>query len=245
MELTTATVLVTGSNRGIGRSLVRALLDVGAPRVYATSRSGEVPIDDDRVVPLVLDVTDPASVEAAASVADDVDIVVNNAGVTSGQSLLTGDLDVMRREMDTNHWGPLIVTRAFAPTLARRGGGVVVTLTSALALATYPGAGSYSASKAAAWSTADGLRIELATQGTRVLTAFLGATDTDMMAGYDIPMNDPADVATAVLRAIEAGDDEVFADDTSVTAKALLSASVSERYPFLVRGTEQGATSTR
>ncbi|GAA2066032.1 SDR family oxidoreductase [Williamsia deligens] len=245
MELTTATVLVTGSNRGIGLALVRAFLDAGAARVYASSRSGAAPVDDERVVPLTLDVTDAASVENAARLADDVDIVVNNAGVTAMQSLLTGDLDAMQREMDTNFWGPLRVTRALAPTLARRGGGVVVTVASALSLITVAQAGSYSASKAAVWSASDGLRLELADQGTRVITAFLAATDTDMMAGADIPKNDPADVAAAILAAIRDGSDEVFVDDDSRAAKAGLSAPVDVRYPGLAqtrraRASDQG-----
>ncbi|WP_299571442.1 SDR family oxidoreductase [uncultured Williamsia sp.] len=233
MELTNATVLVTGSNRGIGLSLVHAFLDAGAARVYATSRSGAVSVDDERVVPLTLDVTDPDSIDAAARVADDVDVVVNNAGITAMQSLLTGDVDAMRREMDTNFWAPLSVTRAFAPTLARRGGGVVVTVASALSMITVAQAGSYSASKAAVWSASDGLRLELAEQGTRVMTVFLAATDTDMMAGADMPKNDPADVAAAIVRGVRDGTHEVLVDDDSRAAKASLSASVGERYPEL------------
>ena len=249
MELTSASVLVTGSNRGIGLALVRAFLDAGAARVYASSRSGAAPVDDERVVPLVLDVTDDDSVAAAAvRLADDVDIVVNNAGVTAMQSLLTGDVAAMQREMDTNFWGPLRVTRAFAPTLARRGGGAVVTVASALSLITVVQAGSYSASKAAVWSASDGLRLELADQGTRVITAFLAATDTDMMAGADIPKNDPADVAAAILTAIRDGSDEVFVDDDSRAAKAGLSAPVDVRYPGLAearraRASDQGLES--
>jgi len=233
MNLENSTVLITGANRGIGAALVSAALDAGARRVYATSRSGRPPIEGDRVVGLALDVTDPASVGAAAEAATDVSVVVNNAGVAARQHLLTGDLGQMRLEMETNFWGPLLVTRAFAPALARAGGGAVVTVASVLAMISFEGAGSYATSKAAAWSANDGLRLELADQGTQVVTAFLASTDTDMMSGWDVVKNDPADVAAAIFTAVQDGADEVFVDDDSRTAKEALSSSVAVRYPDL------------
>ena len=233
MNLQNSTILITGANRGIGAALVHAALDAGARRVYATSRSGLTPVDDDRVVGLALDVTDPASVAAAAETATDVSLLVNNAGVAARQGLLTGDLDQMRLEMETNFWGPLLLTRAFAPALARAGGGAVVTVASVLAMTSFEGAGSYAASKAAAWSANDGLRLELAGQGTQVVTAFLASTDTDMMSGWDVFKNDPADVATAILTAVREGADEVFVDDDSRTTKENLASPVAIRYPDL------------
>ena len=228
-----STILITGANRGIGAALVHAALEAGARRVYATSRSGRPPVDDDRVVGLALDVTDPTSVAAAAEKATDVSVLVNNAGVAARQQLLTGDLDQMRLEMETNFWGPLLLTRAFAPALARAGGGAVVTVASVLGMISFEGAGSYAASKAAAWSANDGIRLELAGQGTQVVTAFLASTDTDMMSGLDVVKNDPADVAAAILTAVREGADEVFVDDDSRATKDALSSSVAVRYPDL------------
>jgi short-subunit dehydrogenase len=137
--------------------------------------------------------------------------------------------------MDANFWGPVLVARAFAPQIARRGGGTIVDVASALAMVSIAGAATYAASKAALWSVSDGLRLELADQHVHVVTAFLAATETDMMAGWDGAMNTPAHVAGAILDGIRDGADEVFVDDDSRAVKASLSASVGERYPDLAR----------
>ena len=197
MQLDNAVVLVTGANRGIGAEFVAQLKQRGAAKIYAASRDGAVDVEG--VEAIRLDVTDPAQIEAVAAAAGDVQVLINNAGISTGTSVLSGDLAVVRREMDTNFWGPLLVTRAFTPALARAGGGAVVTVASVLAMTAFEGAGSYAASKAAAWSANDGIRLELAGQGTQVVTVFLASTDTDMMSGWDVFKNDPADVAAARL----------------------------------------------
>ena len=114
-QIAGATALVTGGNRGLGRAIVQELLDRGAAKVYATSRS-PFTFDDDRVVTLVVDVTDDASVAAAAEAADDVSILVNNAGIYGNTPLLTAPLEEIQSEFDTNFFGILRATRAFAPT---------------------------------------------------------------------------------------------------------------------------------
>ncbi|GAB3460457.1 SDR family oxidoreductase [Kineococcus endophyticus] len=224
---TTTTALVTGANRGIGRATAAELLARGAT-VYAAARRPES-IDLPGVTPVALDITDPASVAAAAELASDVDLLVNNAGISTGGTLL-GDLDAVRAEMDVNFWGTLSMVRAFAPVLAANGGGTVVNVASALSWFAFPGAGSYAVSKAANWNMSNALRIELAGQGTHVVSVHLGAADTDMMKGYEGPMTAPADVATRMLDGVAAGAFEVVVDDWSEMVKASLAKDPREFY---------------
>ncbi|MBB1156770.1 SDR family oxidoreductase [Amycolatopsis dendrobii] len=230
MQIAGSTALVTGAGRGLGAHFVRALLDRGAAKVYATSRR---PVDLEGAVSLPLDVTDPGSVAAAAAAAPDVDLLINNAGIASFTDLVTGDLDAIRREMETNFFGPLRVIRAFAPGLKN---GAILNVLSALSWATYPGSAGYAASKSAAWSMTNSVRLELLAQHTLVSGLVMASTDTDMMASFDIPKNDPADVVRAALDGVEAGEIEIIADADSATAKAGLSAHPTVLYPALLGG---------
>ena len=224
MNVSDSIALVTGANRGIGRRFVLELLDRGASKVYATARRPEtVDFDDARVVPLRLDLLDRGSIAAAAATAADVSLLVNNAGISTGAALVTGDRDEIRREMDTHFWGTLDVIRAFSPVLAANGGGAIVNVLSALSWFSAPGAGAYAAAKAAEWNMTNGVRLELAQQGTFVQGVLLGAADTDIMAGYDGPMIDPRDVPRASLDGLAAGSIEVVVDDWTAMVKASLS----------------------
>ncbi|NHC12750.1 SDR family oxidoreductase [Motilibacter deserti] len=229
MDISGATALVTGANRGIGRHFVLELLERGAAKVYATARDPRA-VDVPGVEVLALDVTDPASVAAAAAAAPDVDLLVNNAGISTGTNLVTGDLDRVRLELETNFFGPLSMVRAFAPVLAANGGGAVVNVLSALSWFSADGATAYAAAKAAAWSLTNGVRLELAGQGTLVTGVHLGAADTDMMRGYDLDKIDPADVARAVLDGVQAGQWEVLVDDWSRGVKASLAGDPAAFY---------------
>lgn len=222
------TALITGANRGIGREFARQLLERGAT-VYAAARDVSS-IDLPGVTALRVDITDPASVEAAAARAHDVDLLVNNAGITTLQNLLTGDRALVRAEMETNFWGTLDVTRAFAPVLAANGGGAIINVLSVLSFKVFPGNGAYSASKAAAWALTNSTRLELAEQGTQVLGLHMSSTDTDMMAGWDIPKNDPADVVRSALEGLVDGAWEVLADDDTVAVKQKVSGSPKDMY---------------
>jgi len=229
MDIQDQVALVTGANRGIGRTFVEELLARGARKVYATARRPEA-IDIPGVEVVRLDLTDPASVTAAAEAAQDVTLVVNNAGISTGAGLLTGDMAEIRREMDTHYFGTLGVIRAFAPVLAANGGGGIVNILSALSWFAAPGSGGYAAAKAAEWNMTNALRLELAGQGTLVQGVHLGAADTDITAGYDGPKIDPRDVARAALDAVAADEIEVVVDDWSRMVKDSLSADPKAFY---------------
>jgi NAD(P)-dependent dehydrogenase (short-subunit alcohol dehydrogenase family) len=230
MQVEGAVALVTGANRGLGRAFARALLDAGAAKVYAGARDPGTITDPD-VVPLRLDVTDPAQVAAAAEVASDVNIVINNAGVELRAPLLGDDLGPLREEFEVNYFGTLAVARAFAPVLAANGGGALVNMLSALSFVAVPRHPNYSATKAAAWSLTNSLRTFLRGQGTLVVGVHAGYLDTDMTADIDDPKIAPEVVATQTVEALAAGSEEVLADDTARTAKAALPRDLELVYP--------------
>jgi NAD(P)-dependent dehydrogenase (short-subunit alcohol dehydrogenase family) len=227
-----AVALVTGGHRGFGRALVDELLARGAAKVYATSRFPH-PQRDERIVTLLLDVTDDASVAAAAQAAPDVSIVINNAGVALRAPVLDGTLADIRTELETNLFGLIRVARAFAPVLARQPSSAMVNVLSVLAWLSL--GGGYEVSKSAAWSATNALRVQLADQGTVVTAVHVGYMDTDMTAGraVDVEKLDPRQVARQTADAIEAGDYEVLADDVSRRVKAGLSGDLTMLYPRL------------
>ncbi|WP_128378777.1 SDR family oxidoreductase [Streptomyces cavernae] len=231
MDVTGSIALVTGANRGIGRRFVDELLARDAAKVYATARRPElIEVSDPRVEVLHLDLLDARSVTLAAAAAPDVTLLVNNAGIATGVSLLTGELDKVRAELDTHFFGTLGVIRAFAPVLASNGGGAIVNILSVLSWAASGEANAYAAAKAAEWNMTNGLRLELADQKTLVQGVHLGAADTDIMADYDVPKIDPVEVARASLDGVQSGAIEVLVDDASRFVKASLSADPAEFY---------------
>ncbi|MEU1590756.1 SDR family oxidoreductase [Micromonospora sp. NPDC005710] len=234
MRISGSIALVTGANRGIGRHFAGQLVERGAAKVYATARNPEQ-IDVPGVERLRLDITDPRSVEEAAAVASDVTLLVNNAGISTFTNLVTGDLSKIRAELDTHFYGTLSMVRAFAPVLGANGGGGILNVLSALSWFSYDGANAYGVAKAAEWSLTNGIRLELAGQGTLVTGLHLGSADTDMMAGYDGDKMDPADVVRAALDGIEAGRVEVLADEWSAYVKASLAKDPSEFYTATAR----------
>jgi NAD(P)-dependent dehydrogenase (short-subunit alcohol dehydrogenase family) len=229
-SLQDSVVLVTGANGGLGGEFVRQALARGASRVYATARTPQT-WDDSRVTPIALDVTDAASIAAAAAIASDTTIVINNAGATAPGSILDAPMDSVRGLFETNVFGPLEVARAFAPVLAANGGGALIDIHSALSWLARGGV--YSATKAAFWSVTNSLRLELAVQGTQVVGAHLGYTDTPMTRNVTAEKADPADIVAAIYDGLEAGEHEVLADETSRQVKSALSAPLTALYPEL------------
>jgi NAD(P)-dependent dehydrogenase (short-subunit alcohol dehydrogenase family) len=227
-----AVALVTGGNRGFGRALVDEFLKRGAAKLYATSRSAQPgPQRDNRIVPLVLDVSDDSSVGAAAHAAPDVSILVNNAGISLATPVIEAPLSAIRDELETNLFGIIRVARAFAPVLAEQPQSSMVNVLSALSWLSF-GRG-YEISKAAAWSATNALRLALRDQGTIVTALHVGYMDTDMTAGIDAPKADPHDIARQTADAIIAGDFEILADKTTRTIRSHLSDGVTALYAQL------------
>lgn len=232
-SLNGAIVLVTGANGGIGGHFVREALARGAAKVYATARKPRT-WDDDRIVPLTLDVTDPASVRAAVEAAPDVTVLVNNAGISpSTTSLLTISEDELRANMETNFFGPVLLARAFAPVLTANGESAIIDVHSLLSW--YAIAGVYSVSKAALWSATNALRLELAPAGVHVVGVHVGYVDTPMASGATTSKVNPADLVSTIYDAVQTGEYEVLADAGTVQVKAGLSAPIEALYPQLAK----------
>lgn len=233
-DIAGSVALVTGANRGIGRHFATQLLERGAAKVYPTARDPQK-VDLTGVEILQLDITDPDSVTAAAAIASDVNLLFNNAGIATGTNLIHGDLDTIALELNTHFWGTLAVVRAFAPVLASNGGGAIVNVLSALSWFSYDDNNAYGVAKAAEWSLTNRIRLELNSQGTLVTGVHLGAADTDIMAGYEGDMIDPAVAARAALDGVQASDLEVVVDDWSAYVKKSLAADPALFYTDLTR----------
>jgi NAD(P)-dependent dehydrogenase (short-subunit alcohol dehydrogenase family) len=229
MQIAGSTALVTGANRGLGRHFAEQLLARGAT-VYAGARNPDS-VDLPGAIPIALDVTDLASVAAAAELAEGVSLLVNNAGSFTGASLIDGPRADIQLEMNTHYFGPLDVIRAFNPQLAAHPESAILNVLSLLSWVTYPGYTGYSAAKSAAWSLTNGLRQELAEQHTQVSALHVGFMETDMVAHVDAPKNDPATVAKIALDGLEAGVLEILADDASRHIQAALASGVTGLYP--------------
>jgi NAD(P)-dependent dehydrogenase (short-subunit alcohol dehydrogenase family) len=231
MKIEGSVALVTGAGRGLGQVFARELVSRGAARVYGTARDPAA-VTEPGVTPVALDITDPERVARAARECADVSLLVNNAGVMRASTFIGApSVDAARLEMETNYFGTLSMCRAFAPVLAANGGGAVVNMLSITSFYTNPINASYGASKAAEWSLTNGIRIELAHQGTQVVGVHAGFIDTDMAAGINAPKISPESVARQTFDAVEAGGVEVLADERTRKFKASLPRDHELIYP--------------
>ena len=232
MKIHGAAALVTGANRGLGAAIAQALLDSGA-KVYGAARDTTTITNQD-IIPVTLDVTSADDIANAARAYSDVSIVVNNAGILrSSASLAVGAVEAARAEMETNFFGPMRIAQAFSPVLRDNGGGALVNVLSVLSFVSAPQGATYSASKAAAWSLTNALRMELRRQGTLVVAVHAGYIDTDMAASVNGDKVSPQSVASQIVAALEAGAEEVLADPTSQMVKAALPNDLTALYPAL------------
>ena len=231
MNIEGAVVLVTGANRGLGAEYVRQLLDRGAAKVYAGARSPES-VKNAGAIPLKLDVTSAADIQAAVQQCSDLTMLINNAGVVIGSRVLVeNSLENAKAEFETNVWGPFNLAKAFAPVLAANGGGAIVNVLSAVSWMSIKEVATYAMSKSAAWSLTNALRLELARQGTLVVAVHPAFIDTDMAAGVDMPKTSPHQVVERTLDGVAAGLPEVLADDTSAFVKNSLPKHIETFYP--------------
>jgi NAD(P)-dependent dehydrogenase (short-subunit alcohol dehydrogenase family) len=212
MDLSTSVPAVTGASRGLGRSLVDALLERGAPKVYALARNPSTVRRDARVIPVRFDLLDAAGIHAAALQAPDATLLINNASVAAFAPPLDADPADVRSEMDVNYHGTFDTIRAFVPVLERNGGGHIANVLSLLSLASTPPMSGYSASKAAAHSLTQALRPVLAAKGIVVHGVYPAGIDTDMLAGVDAAKTAPADVAAGILDGLALDQEDIFPD---------------------------------
>jgi NAD(P)-dependent dehydrogenase (short-subunit alcohol dehydrogenase family) len=231
MKISNATVLVTGANRGIGLAFTRELLARGARKVYAGARDPSS-VTQPGVEPIRLDVTKPDEVAAAVARAGDVTLVINNAGIAQVGGFLAADSEeVARRQFETNFFGMLRVSKAFAPVLKANGGGGLINVLSIVSWINGGQLAGYAATKSAAWSLTNALRHELAPQHTQVLALHMAFVDTDLARGLDGPKTSPEDIVRSALDGLEAGLDEVLADDRTRLVKQGLTAATPSYLP--------------
>jgi len=226
MKLEGSVVLVTGANRGLGQEFARQALAAGAKKVYAGARDpGKVSLAG--VVPIKLDVTNADDVATAASQCADVTLLINNAGIARLGGVVQGDPAALLREhLETNLFGVLDMSRAFAGTLGKNGGGAILNILSILSWVNSPSLGTYGISKAAAWALTNDLRHELRAQGTQVVGLHAGFIDTDMARGFDAPKITPQDVVAQAFQALATGAEEVLVDAPTRQVKDGLSHGV-------------------
>jgi NAD(P)-dependent dehydrogenase (short-subunit alcohol dehydrogenase family) len=225
MKIENAVALVTGANRGIGLAFTRALLARGARKVYAAARD-PASVTLPGVEPIRLDVTKADEVAAAAARAGDVTLLINTAGIGQPDRFLGPDSEAnARRHLETNYFGVLRTTRAFAPVLAANGGGALLNVLSIVAWINGGQLAPYAASKSAAWSLTNALRHELAAQGTQVLALHMAFVDTDLVRALDGPKSSPDEIVARALDGLEAGLEEVLADERTRLVKQGLTAA--------------------
>jgi NAD(P)-dependent dehydrogenase (short-subunit alcohol dehydrogenase family) len=219
-------VVITGANRGIGKALVEAYLKRGVKKIYAAARQPAtladlVALDQQKVVALEVDVTKPATLAAAATVAHDANVLINNAGVLSFANILDASEESLRQDMEVNYFGLIAMTKAFVPVLEQNGGGSVANLLSVVSLASMPAIAGYNASKAAAFSITQAMRADLAARKIHVLGVFPGPIDTDMAKDLPMEKTPPAIVANEIIDGIAARAEDVFPDPMSKQVAAL------------------------
>ncbi len=235
MKIENATVLITGANRGIGLAFARQVLARGARKVYAGARN-PASVTLPGVEAIQLDVTRPDDVAAAAQRCGDVTLLINNAGIARmGSFFADGSIEAAREQLETNFFGPLRLSQAFAPVLAAQGGGAILNVLSIASWISTPALAVYGATKSAAWSLTNGLRHELRAQHTQVLGMHMGFVDTDLTRDFDMPKSRPDDVVRRALDALEAGAEEVLADPITQQVKQGLSADPGVYLQVLAR----------
>lgn len=223
MKLENAVVLVTGANRGLGQEFARQAVAAGARKVYAAARN-PASINIPGVIPLQLDVTNPADIARVAQDHPDITLLINNAGIAETGGILTPEADQMlQRQMEVNVFGPLRLSQVFAPVLAANGGGAIVNVLSIASWITGPLLATYAVTKAAAWSMTNALRQELQAQRTQVLGLHVGFIDTDLTKDLDVPKVTPAAVVEATFAGLEQDAHQVLADDVTRQVHGALS----------------------
>ena len=227
MDIVNSTVFITGANRGLGLAFAREARRRGAAKIYAGMRN-TAGFNEPDIIPVSIDVTDKASIAAAARLAADTTLLVNNAGIAELiEGPLSGDVEEQsQRLFDVNYHGVVRVTQAFEPILSAQPQAAIINVLSDIVWLPRPILTPYAASKAAAWSYTNQLRFHLREKGIQVLGLHVGFVDTDLTNGIDVPKASPQDVASQTYDALAAGKSEIMADRGTTVLKSTLSAEV-------------------
>lgn len=217
MNLENKIIFVSGANRGIGKSIVEALLKQPVKKIYAAARNvADLPeFSDARVVPVTLDITDSSQIRDAVEQAKDIDVLINNAGVASFAAVVAGEFDLLKHDMNVNYFGTLNMVRAFVPVIESKGNGAIANVISIVGLASMAIFGGYSASKAALYSATQAMRTELKAKNILVHGIFPGPIDTDMSRDINLPKTSPQVAAENIVNGIIAGLEDIFPDTMS------------------------------
>jgi NAD(P)-dependent dehydrogenase (short-subunit alcohol dehydrogenase family) len=247
MNIKNSIALVTGANRGLGKAYTDTLLAAGAARVYAGARDpASVAITDNRLVPVKLDVTRDEDVNVAAAACAEVNLLINNAGIMLASMMLAdGSESALRAEMEVNVFGMLRMVRAFAPVLAKNGGGAIANMLSVVSWFVFPFNATYCASKHAALALTEGVRIQLKSQGTQVVAVYAGFIDTDMAADFDREKTSPLQVAVRTLAGIRDGLNDVHADERSEAIWQAVRSDPAELHAQMQQQWDQRGTVTK
>jgi NAD(P)-dependent dehydrogenase (short-subunit alcohol dehydrogenase family) len=224
MNIKDQVVFVTGASRGLGLAFALEAVARGAKKVYAGVRDVSK-FEQAGITPIQLDVTNQESIDKAAAACADVTVLVNNAGIAklNSDSLDDNFIEMTQELMETNFYGVVRMSQAFAPTLIKNGGGAILNVLSDATWIAIPMLAAYATSKSAAWSFTNSLRLTLKEKGTRVVALHVGFLDTDMTKGFDMPKTQPVVVAQRVYDGLAEGADEVLADDSTKAIKEGLS----------------------
>ena len=220
MQIEGSVAFVTGANRGLGRAFVQALQARGATKVYAGVRNPDR-LTLSGVVPMRFDLTEPASIAAAAQHCRDVTLLINNAalGKVNVGALDTAFIDLSREMFETNFYGTVRSCQAFAPAIVGNRPSAIMNVLSDATWFARPMVSAYSATKSAAWSYTNALRVELRETDTQVVGLHVGFIDTDMARDIDAVKSSPDFVAHVALDGLARGDEEVLADEQSRQVK--------------------------
>ncbi|EJJ29712.1 SDR family oxidoreductase [Rhizobium sp. CF142] len=227
MDIANSTVFITGANRGLGLAFAREARRRGAAKIYAGMRN-TAGFNEPDIIPIRIDVTDKASIAAAAGLAADTTLLINNAGIAELiDGPLSGDVEEQsQRLFDVNYHGVVRVTRAFEPILSAQPQAAIINVLSDIVWLPRPILTPYAASKAAAWSYTNQLRFHLREKGIQVLGLHVGFVDTDLTDGINVPKASPQDVVRQTYDALAAGRSEIMADRGTTVLKSTLSAEV-------------------
>ncbi|PET64806.1 hypothetical protein CN514_12670 [Bacillus sp. AFS001701] len=236
MDMNGKSVFIAGADGGIGQPLCQLFTQAGAKVFRGVMHESTMPLT------VSIDVTNPASVASAVNITGPLDLVINATGILRHpvNNPEEGIL-VAKDEFEVNCFGMLRLAHAFLPSLRQRANSRLINLLSVTAWVALPSHAGYAASKAAAWSYTNSLRLEFAQYGVGVTGVILGYTDTPMTQHINGPKITPDVIAQAIFEGIKNEEDEILCDKRSQDVKSMLSDDLELIYRPLLNKTKQEA----